>query len=199
MGQGGSSSFVEPFKAALGEGEVACMQLRLKEASDDAIREACNTLLPIARDHDVSFILNDRADLAVELGCDGVHIGQEDLPYNEARALVGVDSIIGVTCKSSRDMAFEAGEAGADYVAFGAFFKSRTKLGTNPADVSLLSWWQEMMTVPCVAIGGITVQNCRTIIDAGADFIAVSGGVWDHPMGPATAIKAFNRMCSFKD
>jgi len=199
MGDGGPSSFAEPFKAALGAGEIACVQLRLKESPDDTIREACDTLLPIARDYGVTFILNDRADLAVELGCDGVHIGQEDTPYEEARAAVGINSIIGVTCKSSRDLAFAAGDAGADYVAFGAFFNSFTKSGTTPADISLLSWWQEMMTVPCVAIGGITVQNCRTVIEAGADFIAVSGGVWEHPMGPEAAVREFNQIFCTKD
>lgn len=149
-------------------------------------------LRPIAQDRDVAFILNDRADLAAELACDGVHVGQEDTPYAEARAIVGADAIVGVTCKASRDLAFEAGEAGADYVAFGAFFPSQTKKITTPADTEILSWWQEFMTVPCVAIGGITLDNCETVIEAGADFLAVASGVWDHAAGPAAAVKAFN-------
>ena len=168
------------------------MQLRLKDVTDDEIRRATNILRPTAQDRDVAFIINDRADLAAELGCDGVHVGQDDTPYATARGLVGDDAIVGVTCKTSRELAFEAGDAGADYVAFGAFFPSTTKQITTPADTEILSWWQEMMTVPCVAIGGITIENCDTIIDAGADFLAVGGGVWNHAGGPAAAVKAFN-------
>lgn len=149
-------------------------------------------LRPVVQDRDVAFILNDRADIAAETGCDGVHVGQEDTPYDEARRLVGDDAIVGVTCKADRDLAFEAGEAGADYVAFGAFFPSTTKQITTPADTDILTWWQELMVVPCVAIGGITVENCETIIEAGADFLAVGGGVWNHADGPAAAVAAFN-------
>jgi thiamine-phosphate pyrophosphorylase len=149
-------------------------------------------LRPIAQDRDVAFILNDRADLAAELECDGVHVGQGDTPYAEARRLVGDDAIVGVTCKADRDLAFEAGEAGADYVAFGAFFPSTTKQITTPADTDILTWWQELMIIPCVAIGGITVDNCASIIEAGADFLAVAGGVWNYPDGPGAAVAAFN-------
>lgn len=178
--------------AAFDGGDVACIQLRLKDVSDDDIRRACDVLRPIAQDRDVAFIMNDRADLAVEMGCDGVHVGQEDTPYDEARRIVGDEAIVGVTCKADRDLAFEAGEAGADYVAFGAFFPSTTKQITTPADTDILSWWQELMVVPCVAIGGITVDNCGTVVDAGADFLAVGGGVWNHKDGPGAAVKAFN-------
>ena len=189
---GGAKSFAEIMPAALDGGAVACIQLRLKDVSDDDIRRACDVLRPVAQDRDVAFILNDRADLAAELGCDGVHVGQEDTPYPDARALVGDEGIIGVTCKADRDLAFEAGDAGADYVAFGAFFPSTTKKITTPAVTDILSWWQEMMVVPCVAIGGITVDNCETIIEAGADFLAVGGGVWNYPDGPGAAVKGFN-------
>ena len=178
--------------AALDGGDVACIQLRVKNASDDDIRRACDALRPVAQDRDVAFILNDRADLAAETGCDGVHVGQDDTPYDEARRLVGDDAIVGVTCKADRDLAFEAGEAGADYVAFGAFFPSTTKQITTPADPAILSWWQELMVVPCVAIGGLTLDNCETIIDAGADFLAVAAGVWEHADGPGAAVAAFN-------
>jgi thiamine-phosphate pyrophosphorylase len=189
---GGPEAFAGILSAALDGGDVACVQLRLKDVPDDDIRRACDVLRPVAQDRDVAFILNDRADLAVELGCDGVHVGQEDAPYDEARRLVGADAIVGVTCKADRDLAFEAGEAGADYVAFGAFFPSTTKQITTPVDTDILSWWQELMIIPCVAIGGITVDNCGTIIEAGADFLAVAGGVWDYADGPAAAVAAFN-------
>ncbi len=145
----------------------------------------------MAQERGVAFVMNDRADLAAELGCDGVHVGQEDLACAEARTLVGPDAIVGVTCKSSRHLALEACEAGADYVAFGAFFASPTKAATTPADPDILSWWQETVTVPCVAIGGITAENCAPLVAAGADFLAVASGVWDYPGGPAAAVRDF--------
>jgi thiamine-phosphate pyrophosphorylase len=142
----------------------------------------------------VAFILNDRPDLARAFRCDGVHVGQEDANYAEARLIVGKDAIVGVTCHDSRHLAMEAAEAGADYVAFGAFFETRTKETTSRADVSLLEWWSEIFEVPCVAIGGITPANATPLIEAGADFLAVSSGVWDHPDGPDAAVRAFNAL-----
>jgi len=184
--------FAEDLKRALDAGDVASLQLRLKDVSDDEIKRATDALKPIAQSHDVAFILNDRPDLARAFDCDGVHIGQEDAPYAEARSIVGRDRIVGVTCHDSRELAFEAGEAGADYVAFGAFFPTSTKEAKTLADVELLQSWAENMVVPVVAIGGITVENCKPLIDAGADFLAVSAGVWAHSQGPAAAVKAFN-------
>lgn len=186
------TAFAQQMTAAFDGGDVSCIQLRLKDASDDAVRQACDVLRPIAQEREIAFLMNDRPDLAAELGCDGVHVGQDDTPYAEAREIVGADAIVGVTCKASRDLGFEAGDAGADYVAFGAFFASTTKEITTPADPEVLTWWQEFMTVPCVAIGGITVDNCDTLIEAGADFIAVASGVWDYPDGPGAAVKSFN-------
>ena len=138
-------------------------------------------------------ILNDRPDLAAALDCDGVHVGQQDAPYAEARRLVGRERIVGVTCHDSRHLAFEAAEAGADYVAFGAFFDTATKAATSRAEPELLTGWQQGFPTPCVAIGGITVETARGLARAGADFLAVSAGVWAHPEGPAAAVAAFNR------
>ncbi len=187
-------AFAEDLARALGAGDVACLQLRLKEASDDAIARAVEALMPIAQKHDTAFILNDRPDLAASLGCDGVHIGQEDASYEEARAAMGRERIVGVTCHNSRDLAFAAGEAGADYVAFGAFFPTATKEPKTRADIELLEWWAQHMTVPVVAIGGITAENAAPLVAAGADFLAVSSGVWDHPQGPGAAVKAFDAL-----
>jgi thiamine-phosphate pyrophosphorylase len=187
-------TFSQDMKCALGAGDVASVQLRLKDVSDDEIARAVETLMPIAQKHDVAFLLNDRPDLAARLGCDGVHVGQQDATYAEARAAVGRDRIVGVTCHGSRDLAFEAGEAGADYVAFGSFYPTTTKDVQFTADIELLQWWAESMTVPVVAIGGITVENAKPLIDAGADFIAVSSGVWNYAQGPAAAVKAFNAL-----
>ncbi|HYM02323.1 MAG TPA: thiamine phosphate synthase [Stellaceae bacterium] len=177
---------------ALDAGDVACVQLRLKDADDDAVRRACNTLRPIAQKREVAFLLNDRPDLALETGCDGVHVGQQDAPYLEARRILGLGRIVGVTCHDSRDLAMEAAEAGADYVAFGAFFPTSTKEAKHRADPEILRWWSEIMTVPCVAIGGITPENCGPLVEAGADFLAVVSAVWNHPQGPGAAVKAFN-------
>jgi thiamine-phosphate pyrophosphorylase len=187
-------AFAETLKAALDGGDVASLQLRLKGTGDDEIARAVETLMPIAVARNVAFILNDRPDLAARLGCDGVHIGQGDATYAEARATVGKDHIVGVTCHASRHLAMMAGEAGADYVAFGAFFPSPTKPDAVPADIELMQWWSELMVVPAVAIGGITVANAGPLVAAGADFIAVSSGIWNYPQGPKAAVAAFNAL-----
>lgn len=186
--------FAETVRRALDAGDVASFQLRLKDVSDDEIRRATETLMPIVQKRDVAFILNDRPDLAAELRCDGVHVGQEDASYAEARRLVGPNTIVGVTCHDSRHLAMEAAEAGADYVAFGAFFPTATKKPKARAEIETLRWWAELMVVPCVAIGGITVENAMPLVEAGADFLAVSSGVWDHRDGPAAAVQAFNTL-----
>ena len=186
------AGFGRALSEALDAGDVAALQLRLKDVSDDVIATAVAALLPIAQEHDVALILNDRPDLAARLGCDGVHVGQEDASYDEARRLVGSDRIVGVTCHDSRHLAMEAAEAGADYVAFGAFFETATKEAPTHAEPEILTIWQESMQTPCVAIGGITVANCRALVMAGADFIATSSGVWAYSHGPAAAVAAFN-------
>jgi thiamine-phosphate pyrophosphorylase len=171
---------------------VACLQLRLKGAPDDEVRVAAKALMPLCGAHDVAFLINDRPDLAAELGADGVHIGQDDTDCATARQLVGPDAIVGVTCHDSRHLAMEAADAGADYVAFGAFFETGTKTPKTRAMPEILSWWSELFEIPCVAIGGITVENCRTLINAGADFLAVSAGIWQYSDGPGEAVKRFN-------
>ena len=186
--------FGETLKRALDGGAVASLQLRLKDISDDIILRAGEHLATIAQRAGVAFIVNDRPDLAAKLGADGVHIGQEDGSYAEARAILGRDKIIGVTCHDSRHLAIEAADAGADYVAFGAFYSTTTKQPKERADIETLRWWAELMVVPCVAIGGITTLNAAPLIEAGADFLAVSSGVWDYAQGPAAAVKAFNAL-----
>lgn len=194
--------FAETLKAALDAGDVACVQLRLKQedgettADADTIRRATEVLMPITQAAGAAFLLNDRADLAAELGADGVHVGQNDTPYEEARRLVGPDHIVGVTCHATRHLAMVAGEAGADYVAFGAFHKTDTKAAISKADPDILTWWSTLFEVPCVAIGGITVENAAPLVAAGADFLAVSAGVWGHSQGPAAAVAEFNRIMS---
>jgi thiamine-phosphate pyrophosphorylase len=187
--------FAEDLDAALADGDVACLQLRLKDVDDDAIRRAARILQPIAQGHGVAFIMNDRPDLAAELDCDGVHVGEEDMPYAEARRLLGPDRIVGVTCGDSKHRAVVAAEAGADYVAFGAFFPSMTKVAAKyRARPELLAEWSQTTVVPCCAIGGITQENCGPLVEAGADFLAVIGAVWSHPRGPRAAVGEFNQL-----
>jgi thiamine-phosphate pyrophosphorylase len=185
------AAFADTLARALDAGDVACVQLRLKDVDDDAIRRAADALRPVAQERGVAFLMNDRPDLALETGCDGVHVGQQDASYAEARRLLGAGRIVGVTCHESRHLAMEAAEAGADYVAFGAFFPSATKEAKHRADPEILRWWSELMTVPSVAIGGITPENCAPLVAAGADFLAVISAVWNHPEGPAAGVKAF--------
>lgn len=187
------AAFGRSLAHALDAGDVAALQVRLKDVPDEIIAGAVDALLPIAAARGVALILNDRPDLAARLGCDGVHVGQEDASYAEARRAVGRDKIVGVTCHDSRHLAMEAAEAGADYVAFGAFFPTTTKDPKTRAEPEILSIWQETMEVPCVAIGGITVETARELARAGADFLAVSAGVWSYGDGPAAAVAAFNR------
>ena len=186
------AAFADVLAAALDAGDVACVQLRLKDADDDAVRRAVDALRPVAQSRDVAFLLNDRPDLAVATGCDGAHVGQTDMKAEQARRILG-DLTMGVTCHDSRHLAVEAGEAGADYVAFGAFFPTATKDAPTRADPEILEWWSSLMEIPCVAIGGITAENCAPLVRAGADFLAVVGAVWNHPDGPAVGVRELNR------
>lgn len=186
------TEFAGALADALDAGDVAALQIRLKDVDDEAIARAVAAIRPVAQARDVAVILNDRPDLAAALGCDGVHVGQSDASYAEARRLVGPGRMVGVTCHDSRHLAMEAAEAGADYVAFGAFFPTTTKDAPTRADPELLSIWQETMQTPCVAIGGVTAGNARGLAAAGADFLAVSAGVWADPQGPAAAVRALN-------
>lgn len=190
--------FADPLAAALDAGlgtpaEVACVQLRMKDASDDAVLRTAEALLPVCAARGVGLFVNDRADLAKKAGADGVHLGQSDGSVGEARRLLGEDAEIGVTCHDSYHLAMQAGEAGADYVAFGAFYPSGTKDAAYKAEPELLTTWQAMTVLPCVAIGGITPQTAPLLLRAGADFLAVCGAVWNHAGGPEAAMAAFAR------
>jgi thiamine-phosphate pyrophosphorylase len=186
------AGFAATLKDALSGGDVAAVQLRLKDIDDASVLATTKALMPIVQDAGAAFILNDRPDLAERIGADGVHVGQEDASYADARRIMGPDRIVGVTCHASRHLAMEAGESGADYVAFGAFHASDTKAPPAFAEPDILEWWQALMEIPCVAIGGITVDNAEPLVRAGADFIAVANGVWAHAAGPKAAVAAFN-------
>lgn len=184
-------AFRDTLASALDAGDVASVQLRLKDIDDDALRRAIDVLRPVAQSRDVAFLLNDRPELAVATGCDGAHVGQTDTPAIQARKILG-ELVMGVTCHASRDLAMTAGEQGADYVAFGAFFPTATKETVHTAGTDLLEWWTELMEIPSVAIGGITAANCGPLVRAGADFLAVVGAVWNHPDGAAAGVRAMN-------
>ena len=185
------AAFRDLLAKALDAGDVGAVQLRFKAVPDDAVKRAIEVLRPVAQSRDVAFLLNDRPDLARAHGCDGAHIGSTDMDAVQARALLG-DLQLGISCYDSRDAAMLAGEAGADYVAFGAFFASSTKDTDIRADPDLLRWWSEVMELPVVAIGGITPANCGPLVQAGADFLAVVGAVWNHPDGPGAGVRAMN-------
>ena len=184
-------AFRDSLAAALDAGDVACLQLRMKDASEEDIARAKEILMPIAAARDVAFLLNDNAALAAKLGCDGAHVGQTDGNHTEARRLLD-GRILGITCHASRHLAMEAGELGADYVAFGAFFPTETKETIHRATPDILAWWHEMFEIPSVAIGGITAANCAPLVRAGADFLAVIGAVWNHTEGPAKGVRSMN-------
>lgn len=186
--------FAAELAHALDAGDVAAVQLRMKDVGDGPILKAAERLIPITQRAGAAFILNDRPDLAKRVGADGVHLGQDDMPYKQARELLGKDAMIGVTAHNSRHLAMQAADAGADYVAFGSMFPTTTKEAKTRAEPELIEWWTGIMEVPCVAIGGITVDNAQTLIDAKADFLAVSAGVWKHKDGPAQAVREFNRL-----
>jgi len=181
--------FPDRLARALDAGPVAAFQFRVKDVDQHQAARLAEPLQRICADRDVAFIVNDSISLARRLGADGVHLGQEDGDPREARSILGPSVQIGVTCHDSRHLAMEAGEAGADYVAFGSFYPTTTKEVRHRPDPSILGWWTTLFELPCVAIGGITPANARPLIDAGADFLAVSGAVWGGD--EAAAVKAF--------
>lgn len=183
--------FPERLARALDAGPVAAFQFRVKGVEEHDAARLAEPLQRICADREVAFIVNDSISLAKRLGADGVHLGQSDGAVREARDRLGREAQIGVTCHASRHLAMEAGEAGADYVAFGAFFPSATKATEHRAEPEILTWWQSLFELPCVAIGGITPENCTPLVDAGADFLAVSGAVWARD--EAEAVLAFTR------
>ena len=187
-----AGDFPDRLRQALDGGPVAAFQFRVKDVEQHEAARLADPLQRICADKDVAFIVNDDTALAKRLGADGVHLGQSDGDPREARALLGPAAQIGVTCHDSRHLAMEAGEAGADYVAFGAFFPTTTKEAIYRPEPSILSWWAALFELPSVAIGGITPDNGRALVEAGADFLAVLSYVWNHEGGPAAAVASFN-------
>ncbi|UYH55649.1 thiamine phosphate synthase [Qipengyuania sp. SS22] len=187
-----SGDFPQRLERAItaGPGVVTAFQFRVKGLDQHEAARLAEPLQAICAAHDVAFIVNDDVALAKRLGADGVHLGQGDGEPRDAREELGREAQIGVTCQASKHFAMEAGEAGADYVAFGSFFDSTTKASEHRAELEILEWWSNLFEIPCVAIGGITPANCRPLVEAGADFLAVSGAVWNGD--EVAAVKAFS-------
>ena len=185
-----TGKFPDRLKAALEPGLASAFQLRVKDLNEDDLARLADPVQRICADAGVAFIVNDSMKLAKRLGADGVHLGQGDGDIREARALLGPSAQIGKTCHDSRHLAMDAGEAGADYVAFGAFYPTTTKPSNYRPDPSILTWWSTLFEIPCVAIGGITADNAEPLVHAGADFLAVCQAVWGRE-DPATAVRAF--------
>nr|WP_294846377.1 thiamine phosphate synthase [uncultured Sphingomonas sp.] len=186
-------TFPDRLKAALAGGDVAAFQLRVKGVDSHELARLAEPLQRICADQEVAFIVNDSVAMAKRLDADGVHLGQGDGDVKEARAILGPSKQIGVTCHDSRHLAMEAGEKGADYVAFGAFYDTATKPSKYRPDPAILSWWASLFEMPCVAIGGITPDNAAPLVTAGADFLAVCNAVWGAD-DPAAAVARFNEV-----
>ena len=186
-----SGDFPQRLERAIeaGPGLVTAFQFRVKGLDQHEAARLAAPLQAICAAHDVAFIVNDDVALAKRLGADGVHLGQGDGEPRDAREELGREAQIGVTCHASKHFAMEAGEAGADYVAFGAFFDSTTKASEHRPELEILEWWSNLFEIPCVAIGGVTPTNCQPLVEAGADFLAVSGAVWNGD--EVAAVKAF--------
>ena len=190
------AAFAKTLESTLAAAPVACLQIRLKDMARDDILKAAEILIPIAHQYGTDVLINDDPQIALDTGADGVHLGQLDMDINLAKNLLGEDAIIGVTCHNSKELAFSACSGEASYVAFGAVYDSITKPGAPRAALEIFTWWQEAIETPSVAIGGITPDNALAVIQAGADFIAASSGVWDWPAGPQDAVARLHQLCS---
>ncbi|MEP2989127.1 MAG: thiamine phosphate synthase [Parasphingorhabdus sp.] len=186
--------FPEQLRQALGAGTAAAFQFRVKDVDQYEAARLAEPIKAICDAYDVAFVVNDDVGLAKRLTADGVHLGQDDEELSVARDMLGPDVQIGITCHDSRHLAMEAGEGGANYVAFGAFFPTQTKQTHHRPDIEILKWWSSVMEIPCVAIGGITPENCKPLVEAGADFLAVSSSVWNCSKGPAHAVRQFSEV-----
>jgi len=192
-------AFLNQLDEVIAAGVISVFQLRLKDIENREIVLMGKKIVPKLQEAGIAVIINDNPRIAKDLHADGVHLGQEDGDFNEARKLLGKDAIIGITCHNSKHLGMEAAEAGADYVAFGAFYPTQTKEVIHHAEIEILEWWQDIMEIPCVAIGGINIDNALPIINAGADFIAISSGVWNYEGGIKAALKKFQTLIENKN
>ena len=172
--------------------KVKFFQLRLKKTSTSNLLKISKEIKKIAKKNNVKFLINDKPFVAKSVGADGCHIGQKDMDIISARKILGNKKIIGVTCHNSKRLAIKAKNNGANYIAFGSFFKSYTKKTVYRANLEILRWAKKKINIPTVAIGGINSSNCKKILSNGADFIACSNYIWNNKkLDPVTAINKF--------
>lgn len=186
------NEFAKELDEVLKTGMVPVFQLRLKDCQKNIIKKNAQELMKICKQNNCLFILNDDLNLALELGADGVHLGIDDCDkFNKISEIKHQHQqfIIGASCYDSKHLAMQAGESGADYISFGAFFASKTKISRGNPDIDLLDWAIEMLNLPVVGIGGINSQNCRELIEHKIDFIALISFIWQHPKGSSQAVK----------
>ena len=176
------------------EGGAHLVQYRNKTTQTSIKEMTARSLLELCREHGVPLLINDDVELAVTIGADGVHLGQSDAKLSEARRQLGTKAIIGVTCHASLELAKQAEKNGASYVAFGRFFTSQTKLDASPASIDLLTTAKQQLSIPICAIGGITPDNAPTLVDAGADMLAVIHSVFGQD-DIEEAAKRYAKLC----
>jgi len=183
------AKFAQSLELSLKTGLIPAFQLRLKNYETPQLKKISQELKKICDDHNCLFILNDYFDIAMEIGASGVHVGADDEKIAKIRLKAPENFLIGASCYDSRHLAMEAGEQGANYISFGAFFESPTKISRGKPTLEILEWANEMLNLSIVAIGGINADNCQKLVKSGADFLAVISYIWQHPSGPQFAIQ----------
>ena len=185
-------AFAKTLDDAIEGGNVACVQLRMTETDGDGLAAAARILIPLCQARDIAFLIDGRADIARDVGADGVHLARPGDVEN-ARRFLGAEAIVGVSAGGSRHNAMLAAEAGADYVSFGACHPSATLPNAHVIEPDILAWWNETMLLPSVAVGGIDAANAAALTVMGTDFLAVCHSVWSAPDGPRAAVAALNK------
>ena len=184
--------FYNKLDQVLKTNKVKYFQLRLKKISSLNLIKISRKIKKITRKNNVKFLINDKPTVARTVGADGCHIGQKDMNLMSCRKILGKNKIIGVTCHNSKKLALKAKKNGANYIAFGSFFKSSTKKSPFRANLAILRWAKKKINMPTVAIGGINSSNYKKILSSGASFIACSSYIWNNKkLNPAAAINKF--------
>ena len=185
-------NFYSDLDKVLSSKKVSFFQLRLKNFADNEIIKIGSKIKPITKKHKVFFLINDSYKIAKKIKADGCHLGQKDGLATNAFKLLG-NKIIGITCHNSKVFADKAIKDKATYLAFGSFFKSKLKPNAIKANLKILSWVKKKTKKPIVAIGGINEKNYKKLINAGANYVAISSVIWNNPfLKPELAIKKFN-------
>jgi len=186
------SKFYEELEQVLKTNKVKYFQLRLKKISSSNLLKISRKIKKIVKKHNVKLLINDNPFIAKTISADGCHIGQKDMDFKSSRKILGKNKIIGVTCHNSKKLSLKAQKNGANYVAFGSFFKSPTKKSAFGANLTILRWAQKKINMPIVAIGGINSSNYKKILSNGANFIACSSYIWNNKkLNPILAINKF--------